>query len=287
MNQPMHMPNQADLMWPTLRALEGLGGSGSNSEIAERIAADLGLADKVLDVMHGKGPRTEFDYRCAWARTRLRRVGAVDSSQVGVWRTTEAGRRIESANEVRALEKRERAEYRSGKGQAEAESEGVGKAADDLPEEQWKADLLGTLRDIDPSAFERLCCLLLREQGFKRVEVTGRSGDGGIDGTAILRLNNLLSFHVSYQCKRYAGTVGPGSIRDFRGALAGRADKGLLITTGTFTREAKREAVREGAMAIDLIDGNELCSLLRDKNLGTVTEMIERVTVDRGFFEGI
>lgn len=105
--------------------------------------------------------------------------------------------------------------------------------------------------------------------------MTGRSGDGGIDGTGVLRVN-LLSFHVNYQCKRYAGTVGPGSIRDFRGALAGRADKGLFITTGRFTREAEREAVRAGATAIDLIDGEQLC---------VVTERVERVTADRVFFD--
>ena len=139
---------------------------------------------------------------------------------------------------------------------------------------------------MKPDAFERLCQRLLREHGFTRVEVTGRSGDGGIDGTGVLRVN-LLSFHVNYQCKRYAGTVGPGSIRDFRGALAGRADKGLFITTGRFTKDAEREAVRDGAMAIDLINGDELCGLLRDKALGVVIETVERVTPDPGFFDAL
>lgn len=124
--------------------------------------------------------------------------------------------------------------------------------------------------------------LFRREHGFTRVKVTGRSGDGGIDGTGVLRVN-LLSFHVNYQCKKYAKTVGPGSIRDFRGALEGRADKGLFITTGRFTREAEREAVREGATAIDLIDGEQLCMLLKGKGLGVVT----KVTADRAFFEAI
>ena len=82
-----------------------------------------------------------------------------------------------------------------------------------------------------------------------------------------------------------AGSVGPGSIRDFRGALAGRADKGLFITTGRFTREAEREAVRDGAMAIDLIDGVELCGLLREKGLGVANGSVERVTPGPRFFE--
>ena len=287
MRQTAEMPRQVDLMWPTLRALEGLGGSASIHELDDRVSTDLVLADAILDVVRGDGPQTEFAYRCAWARTRLRRIGAVDNSARGVWTITEAGRRIGSADAVRELVRRRRKEYRSDLRKAHEEPDNADIAADESSgEESWRAALLGILREMKPDAFERLCQRLLREHGFTRVEVTGRSGDGGIDGTGVLRVN-LLSFHVSYQCKRYAGTVGPGSIRDFRGALAGRADKGLFITTGRFTKDAEREAVREGAMAIDLIDGIELCGLLRDKGLGVVTEMIARVTPEPGFFEAL
>ena len=231
------------------------------------------------------GRRRSSPNRCAWARTRLRRIGAVDNSARGVWTITEAGRRIGSADAVRELVRRQRKEYRSDLRKAHEEPDNADDAADESSgEESWRAALLGILREMKPDAFERLCQRLLREHGFTRVEVTGRSGDGGIDGTGVLRVN-LLSFHVSYQCKRYAGTVGPGSIRDFRGALAGRADKGLFITTGRFTKDAEREAVREGAMAIDLIDGIELCGLLRDKGFGVVAEMIARAEPD--FFEAL
>lgn len=129
---------------------------------------------------------------------------------------------------------------------------------------------------------------MLRESGFVRVAVTGRSGDGGIDGTGVLRVN-LISFHVLFQCKRYAGSVGAGMVRDFRGAMQGRADKGLVITTGTFTADARREATRDGAPAIDLIDGETLCLLLKDLRLGVaVTQRVmEDVAVDRAFFHAI
>ena len=288
MRQIAEMPTQVDLMWPTLRALESLGGSASIHELDDRVWTDLGLTDAMLDVLHGEGPQTEFAHRCAWARTRLRRIRAVDNSARGVWTITEAGRRIGSADEVRERVRRQRTEYRSGLRKAHDDPDNADDAADESSgesgQESWRAALLGILREMKPDAFERLCQRLLREHDFTRVEVTGRSGDGGIDGTGVLRVN-LLSFHVNYQCKRYAGTVGPGSIRDFRGALAGRADKGLFITTGRFTREAEREAVRDGAMAIDLIDGVELCGLLRDKGLGVVTETLERVRPDPGFFD--
>ncbi len=217
-----------------------------------------------------------------WARTRLRRIGAVDNSARGVWTITAAGRRLGSADDVRERVRRQQQEYRGGLRRRREEPDSAEDADRATEEESWQAALLEILREMKPDAFERLCQRLLREHGFTRVEVTGRSGDGGIDGTGVLRVN-LLSFHVSYQCKRYAGTVGPGSIRDFRGALAGRADKGLFITTGRFTKDAEREAVRDGAMAIDLIDGVELCGLLRDKGLGVVT----RVTPDSGFFEAL
>jgi restriction system protein len=126
----------------------------------------------------------------------------------------------------------------------------------------WKDDLLALLRALSPDAFERLAQRVLREAGFLKVEVKGRSGDGGIDGIGVLRVN-LLSFQVLFQCKRYQGSVGAGAIRDFRGAMVGRSDKGLLITTGTFTPDAKREATRDGAPAIELIDADQLCDLLK------------------------
>ncbi|HXR60350.1 MAG TPA: restriction endonuclease, partial [Solirubrobacterales bacterium] len=86
---------------------------------------------------------------------------------------------------------------------------------------------------------------------------------------------------------RYKGSVGADKVRDFRGAMAGRADKGLLITTGTFTREARTEATRDGAPPIDLIDGDRLCDLLKDLQLGvrTTERRIEEVEVVTSFFE--
>ena len=287
MRRPAEMPRPPDLMWPTLRALERLGGSASIRELDDRVSTDLGLPEAILDVLHGDGPQTKFANRCGWARTMLRGIGAVENSARGVWTLTKPGRRIGSADEVRELMRRQRRERRGGSSKAREEPDNAEDAADESSEEEsWRATMLGILREMKPDAFERLCQRLLREHGFTRVEVTGRSGDGGIDGTGVLRVN-LLSFHVNYQCKRYAGTVGPGSIRDFRGALAGRADKGLFITTGRFTKDAEREAVRDGAMAIDLINGDELCGLLRDKGLGVVTETVERVTPDPGFFDAL
>jgi len=147
------------------------------------------------------------------------------------------------------------------------------------------ASSLEALLALHPAAFEHLAQRLLREAGFLRAPVTGRTGDGGIDGLGIYQLS-LLSFPVFFQCKRYRGSVGSSAVRDFRGAMAGRGDKGLLITTGTFTADSRAEASRDGAPLIDLIDGDRLCDLLRTYQLGVTTTVreVEDVTVNTDFW---
>lgn len=147
----------------------------------------------------------------------------------------------------------------------------------------WQDRLLECLLKMKPAAFERLCQRILRESGFIKVEVTGRSGDGGIDGIGVLRLN-LLSFHVFFQCKRWKGSVGAPVIRDFRGAMVGRADKGLVMTTGTFSTDARKEATRDGAPAIDLVDGETLCELLKGLKIGVSIRKVEHVLVEQNVF---
>jgi restriction system protein len=157
------------------------------------------------------------------------------------------------------------------------------------PELRWEDEALEVIKQISPKAFETLCQRLLRESGFIQVEVTGRSGDGGIDGRGVVRVGGILSFHVIFQCKRYKDTVSAATVRDFRGAMVGRADKGLLITTGAFTRDARVEAQRDGAPPLDLIDGEELVQKLKDLRLGidVALETFEHVLVDKAWFNAL
>ena len=279
------IPTFEDLLWPTLKALEGIGGSASIQELSSRIATDMALPDEVLDVLHKEGPQTEVDYRAAWARTHLRMIGAIDNTARGVWTITDRGRDVQSEGQARELVRNTRADRYKTKKVRDAKAP-ESETTDTDEDQDWESVLLGTLRSMAPDAFERLCQLMLRESGFTRVEVTGRTGDGGIDGAGVLRVN-LISFHVRFQCKRYAGSVGAREIRDFRGAMVGRADKGLFITTGAFTKEAQREAVRDGAPAIDLIDGSELCSLLKDLGLGVSTKTVQEIIPEPEFFEAL
>ena len=281
------MPTFQDLLWPTLKALEEKGGSASIEELSEVVAATMNLPDEILEIPHKDGPRSEVEYRSAWARTYLKMIDAVENSDRGVWAITDIGRHVASDKRVRQLVKDAEAKRRKAKSRPAITADDAAETNDAVNDEAgWEDALLSIVRRLDPSAFERLCQRLLRESGFTKVEVTGRSGDGGIDGAGVLRVN-LLSFHVRFQSKRYTGSVGSGEIRDFRGAMVGRADKGLFITTGRFTKEAEREAVRDGAPAIDLIDGSELCRLLKDLKLGVRTETVERVEIVLDFFSGL
>lgn len=282
------LPKHDDLMLPTLQVMAALGGSGSNDEIAEALVAKLGLSEAQMGVLYPKTGLPILPDRMTWARSYLKYPGFVENPKRGMWVLTEAGRAA-AAWEEAAVRKAVAAAYAARQAQRKAaqpeasqpEAEGA-----EAAEAEWTDQMLAVLRAMDPAAFERLCQRLLRESGFVKVEVTGRSGDGGIDGTGVLRMN-LISFQVLFQCKRYADSVSSPTVRDFRGAMQGRADKGLILTTGSFTLDAEREARRDGAPAIDLIDGRTLCQLLKDAKLGVRVEMVEQVTVLPDFFAEI
>lgn len=273
------VPTYDELNWPALLALRGLGGSASIAEHLSQVITDYGVPEDVASIPHGKTGRSEIEYRLAWARTALRRCGYVENSSRGVWSLTEDGEHAtESELKIRISELRAADHSRYLKrGQASSNEPDNGNDPD------WKDQLLDVLRKMAPDAFERLAKRLLRESGFVKVAVTGKSGDGGIDGTGILQLS-LMSFDVLFQCKRYQGSVGPSDIRDFRGAMMGRTDKGLFITTGTFTSQARAEATRDGAPPIDLIDGVSLCEKLKDLRLGIEIELVEEVSVKEDWF---
>jgi restriction system protein len=284
----VELPKYHELMQPTLAALDEIGGSASLNEINDAVVALVGLTQRQLEIEYESGAGTIIADRLSWARSYLKAAGLLSSGGRGVWLLTDEGRAAKnfSPNQLKRLA--------SEAVRAQAEARKAAKpVVDELPQgdpekEQvdWRDKLLQVLRGMDPSAFERLCQRLLRESGFIKVEVTGRSGDGGIDGTGILQLS-LMSFHVLFQCKRYQGSVGSGAVRDFRGAMMGRTDKGLIITTGTFSPDARREATRDGAPPIDLIDGENLCEKLKELKLGVETRLVEQVSIRPDWFDQV
>jgi len=279
------IPTFDALMNPVIEALKDLGGSGTIEEINSRTTEITALSDEQLEVLHDpeKGGQTEVEYRLAWTRTYLKKYGVLENSSRGVWALTTKGRQLDRVN-PRTV--RRFVQQQGKKVRAVSEEDSLDEV---YVEATWRDELLDILLNMEPSAFERLVQRLLRESGFIQVEVTGRTGDGGIDGKGIMRLSGLLSFHVIFQCKRYKGSVTVSQVRDFRGAMVGRADKGLLVTTGNFTQDAVREATRDGAPAIDLIDGDQLVDKLKELELGVRVKVIEveQVTPDREWFSSL
>lgn len=289
------VPKYYEFMVPTLLALIDLGGSAAVEEINDRLIDAMRLNPQQLDIRYPTSGALVVPDRMSWARSYLRIAGLLASGGKGIWLLTEAGRNAASLNpsqvkKIVADASKASAAARDAKAAADASHAEAPAYSEEDPTEQpdWRDQLLDTLRFIEPSAFERLCQRLLRASGFVKVEVTGKSGDGGIDGSGVLRMN-LISFQVLFQCKRYAGSVAAGTVRDFRGAMQGRADKGLIITTGSFTPDARREATRDGAPAIDLIDGAALCQLLLDLRLGVEVKevVVQEISVSQGFFESL
>lgn len=291
MKSNSQMPKYHELMNPLLEALHELGGSGSIEEIAQKVAELSDLPEDLLNIPHNpeKSSQTEIEYRLAWARTYLKKYGLLDNSNRGIWLIVSDKRDVKSIDPQEVV-KTVRAEHKKQKQTNEKEKAAEDDTDFEIPEEteSWRSILHHVLiHDLSPDAFERLSKRLLRESGFIQVEVTGRSGDGGIDGKGIMRLSGSLSFHVIFQCKKYQGSVTASDIRDFRGAMIGRADKGLFITTGTFTRDAIREATRDGAPPIDLIDGDQLADKLKELGLDLKKEMVEKISVDTEWFKSI
>jgi restriction system protein len=279
------VPSFDELMAPTVQALRNLGGSASIDELVPEIVRVMALPQEVADVPHGSSGRTELEYRSAWARTYLRRAGLLENSERGVWSLTPEGTNapaLDGRKIARDVAKQFQQERAAGTDSAVAPETDEADTAT-----SWKDKLVAVLQLMDPIAFERLCQRILRESGFIEVEVTRRSGDGGIDGHGVIRIGGLISFNVLFQSKRYKGNIGPDTVRDFRGAMVGRADKGLLISTGGFTLEARKEATRDGAPPIDLIDGRLLADKLKELKLGVKTNLVENVEVVEDWFRTI
>lgn len=280
------LPTFDQLLIPTLKALKELGGSGTIKEINEKVYEIAKITEDTLQISHDEnGLQSEVDYRLAWSRTYLKKYDLLDNSSRGIWALTNSEIDIKQLDKD-TIVKTVRDQHRESKPKTDNKEQIDTDTEIDEPTSisDWKELLLQTILGIAPDAFERLAQRLLRESGFTQVEVTGRSGDGGIDGKGIIKISGFLSFHVIFQCKRYKGSITPSQIRDFRGAMQGRADKGLFITTSTFTRDAIKEATRDGAPPIDLIDGELFCDKLKEYGLGLETEIIEKVTIKKDWF---
>lgn len=293
------IPRYTQLIVPTFIALKKLGGSGKNDEILDQIILDMAIPDEVADIQHkGRTNKSELSYQADWARTYLSRYGVIENSTRGVWSIKPDYVSVSDLDPKKIVdaitqENRRRRENSGQLNNTQNTDENTPEDDDptnnytEYPDEvkPWREQLADVLQNMDPYAFERLSQRLLRECGFTQVEVTKKSGDGGIDGTGKLRINGIFSFNVAFQCKRYKGLVGASEIRDFRGSLTTDIEKGVMITTGSFSKAAKEEASNPGKQQIDLIDGEEFMNKIAEYGIGV--RPVTTYEIDVEFFNKI
>ena len=286
------LPTRAEMRLLVLDLLRSMPMPVHRLEIGDAVAERLGLTPEQLAVPEpgGKGNRSFVSWQSEYACNDLKWVGACEQPGRGLYQLTELGRTIsdeEVAQRHRERERRMRKRQQETRDAGAAASETIDANDDDDAVLSWEQELLDRLATVSPTAFEHLAGALLLAAGFDDVEVTGRGGDGGIDGIGVYRPSGLISFHTAFQCKRYKGSVGAPIVRDFRGSFVGRADRGIIITTGSFTRDARDEAARPGANPVDLIDGEALSELLKEHSLGvrTTQRVVEDVTIDDAYFD--
>lgn len=281
------IPEYSKLVEVTYAALKELGGSGKNDEINEKVVKMMNLSDDICSIPHlNSSSLSEINYRLAWARTLLKNYGAVENSARGVWSITvnfSDTDFVDGDYIERNCKKAKSTSYE----QENTEEAQMEEAGVEVPEEAkpWRTKLYKVLTGMNPYAFERLTQRLLRECGFDDVKVTKKTGDGGIDGTGKLKINGIFSFNIAFQCKRYQGTVGAPEIRDFRGSLTTDIEKGVFITTGSFSKQAIEEASNPGKQQIDLINGEEFITKLAQFGIGV--KEVKDYEIDEDFFQKI
>lgn len=287
----LRIPQHFHYIIPIIEVLRELGGSGKAGEVTDLVIEKLNIPDEAVEETISSG-QSRIKNQIQWARLMLVKTGYLDSSTRGVWSLTEKGFKSDlTENDLLALYDQRKRWVKEGRLKRKQRQNDYETGCEPTIAEEiissgkidYKAELLNTLKNISPAGFERICQRLLRESGFEQVNVTGRSGDGGIDGIGLLQINPFVSFKVLFQCKRFKDSVGAPVVRDFRGAMMGRTDKGIIMTTGAFTQDAKREARRDGVTPIELVDGEKMVEMFEMYELGL--KPVKTYEMDYKFFE--
>jgi len=278
----MKGPQFLQYLRPLVEVLRNIGGSGSTADVIDQVIEYMKIPEEEVEKTIASGA-SRVRNQIEWARMYLVKADLMDSSQRGVWKLTEKGFESDLSDEtIYAIFKKVQViSQKNKKDKTEEESTEIDETIVD--DEAHGEEILNIVKNLSPGGFEKLCKRLLTEVGVHDVQITGGAGDQGVDGTGVIKVNDVVGFNIIFQCKRYKDAVVPHHVRDFRGSMQGRADKGIIITTGRFTAEAKKEAVRDGVPPIELIDGERLVSLFEKYNLGLKPKMVYDVVPD--FFD--
>lgn len=278
----MKGPQFLSYVIPLVEVLRESGGSGSAGDMIDKVIERMAIPDEIVEETISSGA-SRVRNQIQWARMYLVKADLMNADQRGIWKLTEKGFEAQLDEvAVYSLFKKVQATFQKDKkgksGKAEPDNEDI-----IVEDEAHGESLLSILKGLPPSGFEKLCKRLLTELDFHDVTITGGAGDQGVDGTGVIKINDVVGFNIIFQCKRYRESVSPHHVRDFRGTMQGRADKGIIITTGRFTSEAKREAIRDGVPPIELIDGEKLVTLFEKFRLGLKPRVVYDIVPD--FFD--
>ncbi len=255
------LPKQSDIEIPLLRTLAEMGGRGVPRDIYPRVRQffpSVTDADVAETLVSGGN---KWANRIQWVRQHLISRGEVESAGHGVWAITEKGRA-----RLGAVEK-----------ERSAPAPATSFNLEELAEEYSAAfhdKVLQKLQDLTPQQFERFANALLEAYGFSEMHVTGKAGDGGIDGSGKLRVG-LATMDVAFQCKRWQGMVGRPEIDKFRGAISGEFQQGIFFTTSDFSGPARDASIKKGAVPIVLLNGDSIVRLMVEKGLGVKRRPVE------------
>jgi len=283
-------PKFVQYFQPVIDGLRDLGSSAKPKEVYTWIAEHHDIPQEEIEGTT-KGGQSKFENKVGWARFYLAKAGLIDTEQRGVWVLTEQGRKANlSHEEAYQLFKTIHGGFPRPDKTIEEEQpcspvEDEDASAPDektyLNQDEIQERLVELLRSMTDKGFEELCARLLRHIGFENVKVTGQRGDQGIDGEGYLLINRFVRTKVMFQCKRYEGSVGPDKVREFVGAISKKAERGIFLTTGTFTKGAREIAVQDNT--IELVDIDRLLELMIEEGLGV--RETKALTIVEDFFE--
>jgi restriction system protein len=286
------IPLQKSIELPLLKVIADGGGSLRMKEATEKVEKyfpKLTNEDKASRLESG-GNR--WINRVQWVRQHLLNKRELDSPEYGIWQITAKGK--SRLNKEFSEWKAEYSQIDFTESPSEritiASREPIGSPREELEItynfllESVKEDMLKHVQGISPPLFESLVAELLGKLGYGNVKVTGRSGDGGVDGECCL---DPLGLHkVLFQAKRWTHSVGSEVVRNFVGALvSNRVERGILVSTSYFSDAAKKEAIKSGS--VKLIDGKELASLMIRCGLGVRKHRLDVPIIDEDYFSGL
>jgi restriction system protein len=269
------LPTYRELMYPVLRAVGDLGGSAQSREITDRVVEMIQATEEQLALTYPNRPKSVLIDRIHWACSYAKLGAALDRPQRGLYVLTTEGREILSLPQAEAdarlleMDRRVRAAQVRRRGELNADEDDPLEDETLSEDSTWTDVLLDRLHRLTPEGFEEFVMYLLRAFELELTRVGG-TGDQGIDGIGIAPLSPVLSSRVAVQAKRYdpTSTIGREVVALFqRDASAAGAERAVLVTIGRFSEPARRAATT-ATPTVDLIDGEKLCELVRQKDIG-------------------